>query len=123
MGSGCADTSRYERIGTATSFANARGQKWTSRPRSTSAEASVGPSGARATPARNRTSAGGVGAFGLNEGAGVATPRDVTGPPAGATVAVGADVAGADDAGAGEATAPLRLDSESSWKKTMLTGT
>ena len=117
--SGSADTRRHERIGTEVSFAKARGQKCTIRPRSTSAEPSVGPSGARATPARS-LAAGAMDIVGLNEGAGVTTAREATALTAGAAVAL---VAGADDAGDGEGAETLRLDSESSWKKTMLTGT
>src|SRR5438093_7029463 len=89
-----------------------------SRPRRTSAEPSVGPSAASATPARSVGAAGAMGGCGLNDGAGVATPRGSFGPTTGADVAAGDEVAGG-----GDDTAARRLVSESSWKNTMLTGT
>ena len=70
MRSGWADTRRHDRIGTATSLANTRGQNWTSRPRNTSADASVGPSGAREIPARIVGRAGSIGTFRSIEGGG-----------------------------------------------------
>ena len=54
----------------------------------------MAPSGARATPARSFGGAGAIEVVGLNDGAGVTTPRDVTAPPPGTDVAVGADGAG-----------------------------
>src|SRR6266540_7167611 len=110
-------------MGVGAPLSNARGQSWTRRPRSTSADASVGPSDARAIPTRSVRAACAVGSCGRtvgicggNDGDGVTMPGDA-GASTGDGDAVGRGAV-VGDGDADDAVVPRRV-SESSWKKTM----
>src|ERR1700741_913761 len=75
-------TTRQERTATGTPSTKARGQSWTLRPRSTSIDASVGPSLASEMPAAAIGRGGhvGAGANGVRAGVGFgATPAEARG--------------------------------------------
>src|SRR5581483_7618674 len=120
------DRRRHERTGTAAPSTNARGQRWTARPRRISIAASVEAVGPSATPALAVTLRAGSGS-GTGRGVGAGATGATAGGPLGIGVASGADASGgAAVAGGTVGTVTGVLGGAprvalSSWKKTMFT--